>query len=353
MSAQPPTPTPPPQPQNTKLVAGIGITAIASMLLSVAVSLGWIKPSDADQFKKMADVFGPIIQQVIDKKMDSNKNPVDPPAPVVPPVPVNPPQPTPPTPFVPVVVPPSPTPQPAPQPAPPTPNPVPVPIPVPPTLLPEATIVVMDPQGNPITGGVDCGRPFVVHSKGSTHADTPGSLNWIIDKSAPDDVDAIPYPDGSGYVCVLRNGGSATFVLSVASAGHVNSALVRVTCNKGPQPPPDVNPTPTPNPVPVTQTYVKLFLIYDPMHDSPQQAIVRDSFSVWNSFKTRGHDYGFYTVNMNDPNGKAMMAYAVKKGLSLPCVVAASITGNTPIDAIPSPATVIDVDKWLTKISGK
>ncbi|NCX55915.1 MAG: hypothetical protein EBW87_01760 [Burkholderiaceae bacterium] len=139
--------------------------------------------------------------------------------------------------------------------------------------------------GNPVVF-VDPNKPFVVHSKGSIHAEMPGSISWVIDKSSPQDVDAIPYPDGSGYFCVLRNKSTATFSLAVASSGQVSQAMVRVTCNNGPMPPPDVTPV-DPKPVDPTPTVsnVRVMLIYDPMFDSPQQAIIRNAFNWWEELK--------------------------------------------------------------------
>lgn len=267
---------------------------------------------------------------------------------------------------------PAPAPQPAPQPAPspqpvivtppapvvvpPVPAPVPVPVnPPPPLLLPLATIVVSDSTGKPVVGGVDCGRLFVVQSKGSIHADSPGSVSWVVDKSSPQDVDAIPYPDGTGYACVLRNKATATFSLAVASAGQVSQAMVRVTCNTGPMPPPDVTPEPKPEPKPEPTpalSQVRLMLLYDPMFDSPQQAKIRNADTWWEGIRSQGNDYRFYTTGTNDTKGKAALAYATSKQVSPPCLVASTMS-DVLVDAIPSPSSVEEIEGWLKKITRK
>lgn len=345
-----PTPKPPAS-TVAKVGATTGIVAIMLMIAGYVVPLLPVfgVPKDISDKAQQAYQWAkdhPEEMAIIQKQLDGIVKPVTPPAPspVVPPV-VPPTPPTPPTP--PVVVPPVPV------------NPPP---PTPPTLLPQATIVINDSMGKQVIGNpvffVDPGRPFVVHSKGSVHADQPGSISWVVDKSSPQDVDAMPYPDGTGYFCVLRNRATATFSLAVASSGQVSQAMVRVTCNNGPQPPPDVTPVdpkpvdPKPDPTPAVSN-VRVMLIYDPMFDSPQQAIIRNAFNWWEELKVKGNDYRFYTTGTADVKGKGALAYATSKQVSPPCLVAVSMTDGTPVDAIPSPSSVEEIDSWLKKIVRK
>ena len=366
-------PTPkPPSSTVAKVGASTGIVAIVLMIAGYLIPLLPIigVPKDASDKAQQAYQWAkdhPEEMAVIQKQLDGiirPVTPVNPPAPVVPVTPpvVNPPV-VPPvvpvTPIVPpVVVPPV-------VPVNPTPPVIPVtPVnpPTPPTLLPQAVVVVSDSMGKQIIGTpvafVDPNKPFVVHSKGSIHAEMPGSISWVIDKSSPQDVDAIPYPDGSGYFCVLRNKATATFSLAVASSGQVSQAMVRVTCNNGPQPPPDVTPVdpkpvdPKPDPTPAVSN-VRVMLIYDPMFDSPQQAIIRSAFNWWEELKVKGNDYRFYTTGTADVKGKGALAYATSKQVSPPCLVAVSMTDGTPVDAIPSPSSVEEIDSWLKKIVRK
>lgn len=348
-----PTPKPPAS-TVAKVGATTGIVAIMLMIAGYVVPLLPVfgVPKDISDKAQQAYQWAkdhPEEMAIIQKQLDGIVKPVTPPAPspVVPPV-VPPTPPTPPTP--PVVVPPVPV-----NPPPPTP-------PTPPTLLPQAMIVINDSMGKQVIGNpvffVDPGRPFVVHSKGSVHADQPGSISWVVDKSSPQDVDAMPYPDGTGYFCVLRNRATATFSLAVASSGQVSQSMVRVTCNNGPQPPPDVTPVdpkpvdPKPDPTP-TVSNVRVMLIYDPMFDSPQQAIIRNAFNWWEELKVKGNDYRFYTTGTTDVKGKGALAYATSKQVSPPCLVAVSMTDGTPVDAIPSPSSVEEIDSWLKKIVRK
>lgn len=333
------------QPSSTvaKVGATSGVLALVMMIAGYIIPMlpAFGVPKDISDKAQQAyqwakdhpDEIKAIQDQLEGKK--STPNPAPSPTPAPPPVIVTPP--------APVVVPP-------------VPAPVPVPVnPPPPLLLPLAAIVVSDSSGKPIVGGVDCGRPFVVHSKGSIHAESSGSISWVIDKSNPQDVDAIPYPDGTGYFCVLRNKATATFSLAVASAGQVSQAMVRVTCNTGPMPPPDVTPDPKPEPKPEPTpalSQVRLMLLYDPMFDSPQQAKIRNADTWWEGVRSQGNDYRFYTTGTNDAKGKAALAYATSKQVSPPCLVASTMS-DVLVDAIPSPSSVEEIEGWLKKITRK
>ena len=357
-----PTPKPPAS-TVAKVGASTGILAIVLMIAGYVIpllpSFGVSKDiSDKAQQAYQWAKDHPEEMAIIQKQLDGMVNPVKPVVPVNPPVTppvVNPPV-VPVTPVVPPVVNPPVVPVNPPAPVnPPQP-------PTPPTLLPQATIVINDSMGKQVIGNpvffVDPGRPFVVHSKGSVHADQPGSISWVVDKSSPQDVDAMPYPDGTGYFCVLRNKATATFSLAVASSGQVSQAMVRVTCNNGPQPPPDVTPVdpkpvdPKPDPAPAVSN-VRVMLIYDPMFDSPQQAIIRNAFNWWEELKVKGNDYRFYTTGTADVKGKGALAYATSKQVSPPCLVAVSMADGTPVDVIPSPSSVEEIDSWLKKIVRK
>lgn len=329
-----PTPKPPAS-TVAKVGATTGIVAIMLMIAGYVVPLLPVfgvpkgisdKAQQAYQWAK----DHPEEMAIIQKQLDGIVKPVTPPAPspVVPPVV----PPTPPTP--PVVVPPVPV-----NPPPPTP-------PTPPTLLPQATIVINDSMGKQVIGNpvffVDPGRPFVVHSKGSVHADQPGSISWVVDKSSPQDVDAMPYPDGTGYFCVLRNRATATFSLAVASSGQVSQSMVRVTCNNGPQPPPDVTPVdPKPvDPKPVVDnTPVSLYLVYNPQTDTPDVAIIRNNVEWWDKFEKSGNKWQFFTVGTQNPVGTKAMQFAAANGISAPFFVVEKPDG-TPVKAFKPPMTV-------------
>lgn len=336
------------QPSSTvaKVGATSGILAIVMMIASYFIpllpSFGVSKDiSDKAQQAYQWAKDHPEEMAVIQKQLDGIVKPQ--------PIPV----PTPPAP-VPTPVP-TPTPVPVPPVTPVVPPPPPVPVPVPPvvpvnpptpTLLPLATVVVADTQGKQIIGNpvvfVESGRPFVVNSKGSIHADLPGSVSWVIDKSSPQDVDAIAYPDGSGYFCVLRNRSTATFSLAVASSGQVSQAMVRVSCNNGPMPPPDVTPVdPKPvDPKPVVDnTPVSLYLVYNPQTDTPDVAIIRNNVSWWEKFEKAGNKWQFFTVGTQNPVGTKAIQFAAASGVSAPFFVVEKPDG-TPVKAFKPPLTV-------------
>lgn len=341
-------PTPkPPSSTFAKVGASTGIVAIVLMIAGYLIPLLPVigVPKDAADKAQQAYQWAkdhPEEMAIIQKQLDEiikPVTPVNPPAPVVPVTPpvVNPPVVPPVVPVTPVV-PPVVVPPVVPV-NPPTP-------PTPPTLLPQAVIVINDSMGKQVIGNpvffVDPGRPFVVHSKGSVHADQPGSVSWVVDKSSPQDVDAIPYPDGTGYFCVLRNRSTATFSLAVASSGQVSQAMVRVTCNNGPQPPPDVTPVdPKPvDPKPVVDnTPVSLYLVYNPQTDTPDVAIIRNNVAWWDKFEKSGNKWQFFTVGTQNPVGTKAMQFAAANGISAPFFVVEKPDG-TPVKAFKPPMTV-------------
>lgn len=167
-----------------------------------------------------------------------------------------------------ILKPPAPTPiDPRPIPVIPGPTPI-VPIPVVPGPGPTdgPKIVITDEQGKPITAAtIDAGILFQVGSNvGGTDA------SWTVSRNG--DVSIVTLANNAGYVCYLKPGAWVEFHLT--DFGSRKNSQLRITCNKGPQPPP--NPTPDQptvdvKPTPKPAGEMRVFVVYESSQNHSRQ----------------------------------------------------------------------------------
>jgi hypothetical protein len=245
----------------------------------------------------------------------------------------------------------------------PTPTPHPAPVPNPqPAPSPDPTPVgvkVVDAKGNPVTGLVDEGRQFSVIATGTT------TLYAVPNSDA--DVTVI---NKQQIVVTLRNG--TLLQVMVMSSGS-DPTLLKVQCNKGPQPPPFNQPAPAPTPKPLPndepqplpppsppkQRLMQLSVVEDPLHRTPATVSVLNNLTIWNKYLLKGHQFKTYAAMPDpsdatkimaatgEPKGIKAVNAVIAKGLSIPALVLSDLVSGEIIAVVPLP-TNDTLDSVLT-----